>query len=721
MKTITAAALFAVLLACAASAAEGWVPVRVTTRDGSRLMALLKDAGVSCKTGEGPAEKLSWSALRALKLSERVDPKLDADARAAVKDLLNDVYQVRAKAEERLRGLGWAAAPALREATQAADAEVSTKARMLLAEMAAKGNDDGGDAIEKADGTKFSGRVELETLDLRTGWGPLVLPASTLERIEVLAAAEAAALAQSLGPAVEGAKATVGVAPPPEPPGSGAKRYGPEDADLDAIIQGREGPPNLLAGLTLCGFEKGADRKTQPKANDPVEDLYAAWGALLRPEAGRGRSRIVADDAEPVAGMTPGMSAMADAEDGRGRAGIEITFVQRGSYDPKTRTGRPGGVHIAGVSIGAAEEGQLGLEAYDVHGRLLLRVLNRKSGDPAQGRQLADFLGVSSSVPIVRLRVYRVVPGGPALLRIDDLAFDRVGPADRDERYCAAETLRGDRLIGHPAPVPGGAKDRVAVRPLFLAQGDPAWEIPLAGLTRWEPGVPDLLEQALAVKPGEGEEKEPRRVRRIGPPQDVLLQNGEAFRAHLVKLDKDEVVFDLAGGAELKLPRGVLRKIDLYPEAEVPGEAPAPLSVAADEKPGVEFKKKMVARNDAAPQPEPEKKDPEHNPAAGMPRMDNAEILGANAETNELVVDPKDGGGAWPIDLATARYLVFPPAAAAGGGEKHEWLLTLRQGSRFAVSVVAIGEKDVTASFAGGTIVLPGRVVDALARKRPQE
>jgi hypothetical protein len=135
----------------------------------------------------------------------------------------------------------------------------------------------------------------------------------------------------------------------------------------------------------------------------------------------------------------------------------------------------------------------------------------------------------------------------------------------------------------------------------------------------------------------------------------------------------------------------------------------------------VEFKQKIIGDNPAAPQKEPEKKDPNNNPAQGLPRMDNAEILAANLETNELVVDPKDGGGAWPIDLKTARLLVFPPDPKAGGGGPHDWTMTLRQGSRFEVELKSIGEVEIVAEFAGGSVTLPAALVESIARKLPKK
>ncbi|MBI3829431.1 MAG: hypothetical protein HY291_07935 [Planctomycetes bacterium] len=719
MKPLQIPATLVVLAVFSAAAGETWVGVRIATRDGSRLACLVNDhGGLAVKRAEGAAAKVAWTEIKSLRLSARIDPKLDAEARAAVKDLLSDKYETRNRALERLRALGLAAAAALREAQNSADAEVAAQAHALLGDMAAKGGGEAGDELLKADGTKETVTLAEDSFDARTRWGYLRLPLAALESLELLSEAEEAALKKDLGASKPDEIPAEASAPLPDPAGSAAKRYGPEDENVDAIIQGRDPGANFLAGMRVAGFDRGASKDVQPKAGDSVEDLYAAWGALIRGDGGNGKA--VADDLEQIMGLTHGMSAACEVDQVRGKGNLEVHFILPGAFDPKTRTGRPGGVHTAGCMIGKATEGKIGFEAYDARGRLLARIFNRQDANAAAANGMPnEFLGVRSPVPIARLRIYRVDPKGPELLRIDDLAFDRVGPADRDERYSAAETLAGDRIIGHSVPVPGGEKDRIALKPVFLPATLPAWEIKLAGLARFEPAKPDLLGDAL-TKP-KHEEDAPKRVRIGGPLHAILLQNGESFRAHFIKLDKELVTFDLAGGVELKLPRGLLRKVDLYPDQAAPGETAEALKVADGEKPGVEFKQKIIGDNPAAPQKEPEKKDPNNNPAQGLPRMDNAEVLAANLETNELVVDPKDGGGAWPIDLKTARLLVFPPDPKAGGGGPHDWVLTLRQGSRFEVDLKSIGEVEIVAEFAGGSVTLPAALVEAIARRPRKE
>lgn len=715
MRPAPIVAALVTLVAFSAAAGETWVGVRISTRDGSRLACLVKDnGGPAAKRAENAAAKLAWSEIKSLRLSSRIDPKLDAEARAAVKDLLSDNYETRNRGLERLRALGLAAAAALREAQNSQDAEVAAQAHALLGEMAAKGGGDSGDELLKPDGTRETVTLSEAAFDARTRWGFLRFPLAAIESLEVLPEAMTAALKKDLGDAKPDETPAEANAPLPDPAGSAAKRYGPEDENVDAIIQGRDAGPNFLTGMRVAGFDRGVSKDIQTKAGDGVEELYAAWGALIRADGGNGKA--IADDGEQIMGLTHGLSAACEVDQVRAKGNLEIHFILPGTFDPKTHSGRPGGVHTAGCMIGKAAEGKIGFEAYDARGRLLARIFNRQDANAAAANGMPnEFLGVRSPVPIARLRIYRVDPKGPDLLRIDDLAFDRVGPADRDERYSAVETLAGDRIVGHSVPARGGEKDRIALKPVFLPATLPAWEIKLAGLARFEPAKPDMLAQALAHTPQEGDA--PRRVRVGGPLHAILLQNGESFRAHFVKLDKDQVTFDLAGGVELKLPRGLLRKIDLYPEQSAPGETAEALKVADGEKPGVEFKQKIIGDNPAAPQKEPEKKDPNNNPAQGLPRMDNADILAANLETNELVVDPKDGGGAWPIDLKTARFLVFPPDPKAGGGGPHDWVMTLRQGSRFEVDVKSISEAEIAAEFAGGSVTLPAALVESIARK----
>ena len=138
--------------------------------------------------------------------------------------------------------------------------------------------------------------------------------------------------------------------------------------------------------------------------------------------------------------------------------------------------------------------------------------------------------------------------------------------------------------------------------------------------------------------------------------------------------------------------------------------------MAPDEKPGVEFKTKPLLDNPAAPQPKEEKKDPAHNPAQGLPRMDNAEIVSIDPQTHELTV--KDDDGEMTMNLAGIKTLVFPPNPNAGAAaKKRAWSLTLREGSRFDADILKITPKEITAEMAGGTVLLPAETIEAVERK----
>lgn len=693
------------------AAAEAECAVRVTTRDGSRLDGMVTvPAELALRPADGAVSSVPWHAVRMLRLAERVDPKLDAEARAAVKDLHDDRFEVRSKGLERLKALGWAAAPALREAQSSSDAEVAAKSRQLLAEMNLKGGGAAADLLVGADGVEAQVAVVLESMELRTRHGVLRLPAATLDTIERLDAARAAELAQTVAN-VQGQ--TLEALPPlPEPASSKAQRF--DFGEDENILAGVPRHAAALQGLRMAGIDKGPDPKTEVKAGTPVEDLYAAWGLLLCSDfTGPNSGKVVADDGEAVPGATRGLSATLEREGVRGKGGLEARFVLPGSFDAVRRAGRPGGVHVFGCMIGKAGEGRIGLEAFDARDRLLLRIFNRQEGTIAAGGvEQAEFMGVRSTVPIVRVRLFRTNADGDDALRVDDIGFSRVAAADRDERFTAVTTRSGERFIGHLLPPPQGENGALSLRPVFLPPTAPAWSVRFDELAQCEPARPDALSETV---PPDGAVP-PRRVH-AGQAHAVLLQNGEHFRAHLVKLDKDRAVFALSGGAELVLPRALLRKVDLYPEPVPPGETSAALKVAEGEKIGVEFKQKLIGGNEAAPQRDAEKKDPNH-PAAGLPRMDNAEILQVNYETNELVVDPKDGGGAWPIDLNTARFLVFPHEAnAAAGGPQRAWTLILRQGSRFNASLLAMNDRELVAEFAGGKVTLPLGLIETLMRK----
>jgi len=724
MKTLAVSWLLGLIaLSLAYGGEPGQAVLRLGLRDGSRVTGLAPaEARLEFKPEAGEVRRLAWNEVRGLSLAERPDLQAEAQARALVKDLASETFQIREKAFEGLRRLGHGALGVLREAATSTEAEIAAKARQLVGELTGGGARDESDRLTLADGSALSGRTSEARVELRTRFGVVQFPLNTIETVEVLTGEAAAAQEMALAVAKIVNAPVVARPMPPAPAGALAKRFGPDVEDAEEMVMGEESLNQMLTGLQVAGFDKGPDGKKEVKAGDTVEDLYAAWGLLVWPDPRvvankKERMRVNAGAAQEILGISRGQNALAVPADGEGfapgRLGLMLEFIVPGSFDAKKREGRLGGVHVVGCMIGAAPEGKIGLEAFDRSGRLLLRIFNRQEGVVAAGGvQANEFLGVRSKAPITRVRLFRAKDAGDDVtLRIDDVVFDRVGAADRDERFAAVETRQGERLVGALVRAAGGRKDTLALRPIFVPDTEPAWDVPLDEVQRFEPPAPD-------ASPANAADGPPAPRKRAGPGHAVLLQDGEQFRAHLAKLDREAATFVLAGGVELKLPRGALRKLDLYPERAAPGETPPALALAKDEKPGVEFKQKLTGQNPASPQKEPEKKEANH-PAAGLPRMDNAEIVALDTLRGELVVDPKDGAGEWPIDLLSARFLVFPPATKVPGpAAARGWTLVLRQGSRFDANLKELGEGFITAEIAGGTATLPFSVVESIERNK---
>ena len=253
------------------------------------------------------------------------------------------------------------------------------------------------------------------------------------------------------------------------------------------------------------------------------------------------------------------------------------------------------------------------------------------------------------------------------------------------------------------------------MRPEFANARAAAVELGLDAIERFEPAreVPN----AAVQQPEEGAKK--RTV--LGTPHGVLLQSGESFRACFLKLNEKEVLFMLPGGVEMKMPRGALRKIDLQPPAPEPGELVAATSVAENEKPGVDFirreePKKEGAENKAEPPPEEKKKKDVLQSTQALQRMDDVKIVEADILANELTTE--DENGPWTIGLAPVRTLVFPkdPNAQKAAPQFKDWVLTLREGSSFEISLKAISAENITAEMAGGTVSLPLHVIDSISR-----
>jgi hypothetical protein len=139
------------------------------------------------------------------------------------------------------------------------------------------------------------------------------------------------------------------------------------------------------------------------------------------------------------------------------------------------------------------------------------------------------------------------------------------------------------------------------------------------------------------------------------------------------------------------------------------GSTPEPLAAEAGEKPGVEFRK---------PRRTGEAKEEPKAYAPGTPKMEDALIMGADAGNGELVVDPKDGGGAWTIDLMSARFLTFPKLepAVAPQVQKAEWRLRLAGGVEFGLVLTGLRPPCIEGRIAGLKVSFPASAVASLER-----
>ena len=672
-------------------ATAGDVPIVVQTREGSSFAALLRAGEAFSFRGEDGTElQLAWAQVKKIAFGERFPAEIEKQAAQAAGDLASEEYGTRQKALQRLRELGRAALRTLRGAASSSDPEVATRARQLLAEIGGEAGEGAADRVTFAGRGVLNGTLAPAALELQTRWGFLRFP------VEALAGLESAPAAPGLAPAPPGAKAVEAAGPAPQLGFRPAQRFGPEDAE-EGILMDPRAARTALAGMPRADFDRGPDGKSRLGIGNSVEDLHAPLGVLLR--AGDPKQAVVADDGEKLFSPSGGMAAAVKEPPGQGD--LEVRFILPGTFDPQTRRGRPGGTYLAGCWIGKASLGQIGLEAYDRTGRVLVALKNRQEGNVAAGGAMAsEFLGVRSEVPIVRVRIFRTPGNEAAALRIDDLVFDRIVPADRDPALALLELRSGEKLAGQLA---GLAGEKLSFRPAFVPPGAVPAAIGLDEVQRYEPPV-RLGEQPMPPARG-------------GTPHAVRLQDGEAFRACLMKLDANQGLFTLPGGVELALPRKLLRKVDLCPDLYPPPPGSEPAAVGADEKPGVEFRPKQGASS--APKPDP-KKAAAKKAEADQPRMDGADVLAADFETGELTVDPKDGAGEWRIDLNTTRYLVFPPdpQAAQAMGAERDWVLTLRQGSRFEVALKSVTPELVTAEMCGVTLKFPANVVASIERKK---
>ena len=710
--------LLAAVAACAEEPpAPREVPAALTTAGGSHLFGMLaNDRPLVLRSDKGP-RKLAFNQIKSISLGERPDPNAENEARVALGDLQSEQYDVREKALAKLRGLGRAAARALKEAASSPDAEVAGRARALLGEMGVPSAAGAlsCDTVVLADGAALQGTIQPGELVFRSRWGRFKFPLPCVQAIEVLLPDEVNA-----GALAKADQALVSVQPKVVLP----LVAGVEEIRGPFLEPGRPLDARQLAGLTVLTMDQKPNpnakqapgkRTVEVKVGDGLEDAYAAWGVLLRPE--EAGSAVRASDS-PIWGK--GQAAhVADSD-------CELSFILPGSYNQKLGTGRPAGVHVVGAVVEDTPPGSVGMAVYDCAGRQLAVVAPRQDNtlDPNAPPVPGVFTGVRSKTPIARVRFFRAGKKGD--IKFTGVIYDRIVSVERPAGCAAVWLASGERVAGQ---LTAAAVDKgLALRPEFLDAAAEPVRIAWLQIERFEPAH----EERPAVKEADEDSKEKRVT--LGTPHGVLLQSGESFRARLLKLDEQNVLFLLPGRVELKLPRKVLRKIDLAPPAPEPGDAPPPVAVAEDEKPGVDFRRKDEAKPDGPAQQKkdapPQKKDapppPEEKPkkkdvlqtTQQLQRMDNVEILEADMLEGDLKI--KDEGGEWTIGLAPVRTLVFPkdPQPQVGQAARRDWVLILREGSRFEVSLKELTPESLSADMAGGTVTLPLQVIEAVERKK---
>ena len=712
--------LFFIFLCAAVRAQQSELPAAITTHGGSRVSGflaadhplVLRD---STKGGSG-RRAVELSLIKNIGFGERIDPNLENDALLAMDDLRSEQFELREKAQARLRGLGRAALRPLRAAAASQDAEEAARAKKLLGELSGRNAADAHeDSVSLLDNSTIRGEISDTAFVLRTRWGVLKFAVQSLESIEMLKAGQirGEALVAAGQPAIEVQEKWVPDA------GLGAERWLPTDEPFDAAQRVPRGePPSPLDELAAPGRrlltmnrmpappdqavpdgDNGAPRNKliEILPCTRLENAYAPWGALLHavePEA----------KVEAMPGNNAGQKLSARIT----KSDCEIQFILPGSFNAKSATGREGGVSLIGVVIGAGAPDSVALTVYDRAGRQTAEILN--TGMLLPGMQ-SELLAVRSKTPIVRARISRVGAQKETDLFIENIVFDRVVDAQRGSDRACVWLTSGERLSGKVASATEreAAKDGLKMQSEFLDEKTPQVEIGLDDIERFEP----------ARAPAQKEAKKPPV---FGRANGVLLQSGESFRARLLSLNEKEVLFVLPGGVELKLPRQTLRKIDLYPARPEPGEPAAPTALAADEKPGVDF---MNRQGTEAPPDNDKNKDKEKNKnpnvlnsTQALKRIDNAEILRMDMAERELTIN--DDGGEWTIGAALVKTLVFPenPAAKKAQPRFRDWVLILREGSRFEIAIDSITGDGINAEMAGGVVKLPGEVIESVERRR---
>lgn len=770
---LLAAALAAAGLRAGEPAGDEGPAVTLRTREGSLLRGFLHAADLVFEKDDGSTERLAWKDVWVVELAERIDAKEAEAARAAVAELASENYQIRQKAQKRLEDLGRGAAPALRAGAKSKDPEVAIRARELLAKMGGAGSAASGDHVQAVgarhpDGSAkdvrdLEGTVAADRYELRTAHGTIVLPAESVDGLKVLNAKDAAALlaAAKLWPA-PGEKKIVGLVPARQ--AVTAKRWSLEFPELENNVSiGR-----LLShmGYTMISFEGAAEEKPQPegkeKKDEDLEFRFADLGAwMTTPLFGR----LVLEDGK-VDGLSKGtclgLVSSRDANDARMMAEdakngtleqyhFRMVMPGRTTYGKDVVGMEPGYVHRFGCFVHDASAKPITLEAYSsseggpLGGRLLGRVTTT-SEDPMENGTV--FLGIETAESISHVLIRRPKGHEGAPVHVDDLVFSRVLPFNHDLRFGMIELENMERFVGKLKTV-GEGKDRIAIRPAFLPKDAPSINVEVKDLFRIVPPLSDV-EAGKEDDTPEPLDELPAPAPAVAPrtrpfiPHGILLQNGDRLLARLLKLDAESAVLELPGKVELKLPRAALRKIDLRlgtplapPPAADEGEGDAKAEGDAKGEGAAKGEGEKKAEDKAAPPADP--LDPEYvkkektgvefaqrtasaagkTSTEGLPRMDNAEILSIDTRKNALTVDPKDGGPPWPIDLHSARFLVFPEAPAPAAGNAGGWELTLRIGSRFAFELQSLDANGVRGKLAGGEVAMPWSAIESLVRTPP--
>jgi len=702
------------MTAPAEEAAPVELPVSIATAGGSRLRGFLSiEKPFIVRTESGAIQRIATGQIKAILFGERPDRNQENEALVALGDLQSDQYDVREKALARLRALGRSAVRPLRQTSTSADAEVAARARALLAEINLQ-NAAGviGERVDLADGTSVSGELTPNEIVVRSRWGKFRFPLSCLEALTVLTPADI----QAEGMAAAGDAVRVR-APERQAMQAVAERW-----DDDAMT--RLGAPmgKTISGMPLLMMDRvpnpdanaGAGKKMVPtKVGDALESAYAAWGVLF---SGEPNVRVQVSG-DPV-GPEPGFSLEAKNSD------LNVTFVMPGSFNAKTGISQPGGVTAIGAMISPAQRFTYGLAVYDRAGRQLAEVLNVGFNDDvilANNIRASEFLGVRSKVPIARARFFRTADAGTKDINVDDIVFDRVVTVDRPATAAGVWLSSGERLAGtvEAAALEEGIKLRADFQ-------DTAAAISLEEIERYEPAR--QLEESAKKEDTLEEKKEKAKRMLFGSPHGILLQSGESFRALFLKLDDKTVRLMLPGRVELELPRQTLRKIDFHPTAADPGELPGAVSVADAEKPGVDFRRKEKPEGEKVDAPpadpkaeaKPEKKVKKDllQGTQELEAMPDAKILEADMLTGDLTIE--DENGPWTIGLAPVKTLVFPKDqnVRKAPPKFRDWVLTLREGSRFEIVLTGISVKEITAEMAGGTVILPSHVVDSIQKQK---